>query len=57
VGCELAARERDRFEARVDSECAQQVPDVIPHRLLAQVELFRDLPVERPRSSSASTSA
>jgi hypothetical protein len=56
VGCELAARERDRFEARVDSECAQQVPDVIPH-LLAQVELFRDLPVEGPRSSSASTSA
>ena len=39
----LAACDRDRLEPRVDAERAQQVANVVPYGLSAQVELLRDL--------------
>jgi hypothetical protein len=39
----LSARDRYRFEPRVDPKRTQQVADVIAHRLRAELQLLRDL--------------
>jgi hypothetical protein len=39
----LSPPDRDRLEARMDVECFQDVADVVPHGLDAEVELLRDL--------------
>jgi hypothetical protein len=57
-----AAGKRDGFEARAGSHCAQQMPDVVAHRLAAEVRLLCDLhrratALEQPQrvSSGATT--
>ena len=39
----LLASDRDGLESCVDTERSQQVPNMIPHRFGAQVQLLRDL--------------
>ena len=39
----MAPRRRDRLEPRVHAERSQEMPDVVSHRLLAEMELTCDL--------------
>src|SRR5207247_169301 len=39
----VAPRQGDRLEARVHAECSEDVADVVPHGLDAEMELGRDL--------------
>jgi len=38
-----ASRDRNRLEPRVGADCAQQVADVIAHRIHAHLQLVGDL--------------